>query len=99
MEIFREVIRLPEFEKDLKRLIKRFRTLEEDLQVFIRTELFLYHKLKKDNGGVFPIPGLGIEHPKIFKAKKYACRSLKGKGIHSRMNIIYMPCPGDRQRS
>ncbi len=89
MEIFKDVSRLPECDKDLKKLLKRFRTLEEDLRVFIRTELFLYHKLKKDNKGVSPIPGLGIEHPQIFKGRKFACRSLKGKGIHSGIRVIY----------
>jgi mRNA-degrading endonuclease RelE of RelBE toxin-antitoxin system len=89
VEIFNDVCRLPEFEKDLKRLLKRFRTLEEDLQIFINTELNLYHKLKKDREGVFPISGLGIEHPQIFKGKKFACRSLKGKGVQSGIRVIY----------
>ena len=89
MKIFREVSCLSEFEKDIKRLLKRFKTLEEDLKIFIRTELNLYHKLKVDNKGIFQIPGLKIDSPKIFKAKKFACRSLKGKGVHSGMRVIY----------
>jgi hypothetical protein len=48
VKIFREVSRLPEFERDLKKLLKRFRTLEEDLEVFTKTELNLYHKLGLD---------------------------------------------------
>jgi hypothetical protein len=86
---FNEIHRLPEFDKDLKKLLKRFRTLEDDLDVFIKAELVLYHKLKKDNKGIFPIPGLGVEQPKIFKAKKFACRSLKGKGVQSGIRVIY----------
>jgi mRNA-degrading endonuclease YafQ of YafQ-DinJ toxin-antitoxin module len=89
VKIFREVSCLSEFEKDIKRLLKRFKTLEEDLKIFIRTELNLYHKLKVDNKGIFQIPGLKIDSPKIFKAKKFACRSLKGKGVHSGMRVIY----------
>jgi len=89
MKTFSEVYRLPEFDKDLKKLLKRFRTLEEDLETFISTELFLYHKLKKDNKGVFPISGLGIENPRIYKGKKSACRSLKGKGVQSGIRVIY----------
>ena len=57
-KIFNEVFRTPEFEKDLKKLLKRFRTLEDDLDIFIRKELMLYHKLGIDNGGIFQIPGL-----------------------------------------
>lgn len=89
MRTFKEVSRLPEFERDIKKLLKRFRTLEDDLKTFIEKELFLYHKLKIDNGGVFQIPGLQIESPKIYKAKKFACRSLKGKGAHSGIMVIY----------
>jgi len=86
---FNEIRRLPEFDKDMKKLLKKFRSLEEDLDVFIKTELLLYHKLKKDNKGVFLIPGLGIENPKIYKAKKFACRSLKGRGVQSGIRVIY----------
>ena len=28
---FREIVRLPEFERDIKRLLRRFRSLEDDL--------------------------------------------------------------------
>ncbi len=89
MTIFSQIHRLPEFDKDIKKLLKRFRTLEDDLDVFVKAELVLYHKLKKDNKGIFPIPGLGVEKPKIYKAKKFACRSLKGKGVQSGIRVIY----------
>lgn len=88
-KIFNEVKKLAEFEKDLKRLSKKFRTLEQDLDTFIQKQLNLYHKLQIDNKGIFPIPDLGILHPKIFKAKKFACRSLKGKGVASGIRVIY----------
>ncbi len=89
MKIFREVSRLPEFEKDIKKLLKRFKTLEDDLEIFIKNELNLYHKLKIDNKEVSQVPGLKIEIPKIYKAKKFACRSLKGKGVQSGIRVIY----------
>ena len=89
MKIFHEVSRLPEFEKDIKKLLKRFKTLEDDLEIFIKNELNLYHKLKIDNKGVFQVPGSKIEDPKIYKAMKFACRSLKGKGVQSGIRVIY----------
>jgi hypothetical protein len=89
VKTFNDVVRLPEFEKDLKKLLKRFKTLEDDLDIFIRTELNLYHKLRKDNGGVFRLTGLAGEEPKIYKAKKFASRSLRGKGVQSGIRIIY----------
>jgi mRNA-degrading endonuclease RelE of RelBE toxin-antitoxin system len=88
-KVFSEERKLPEFEKDLKRLSKKFRTLEEGLKVFVEKQLNLYHKLKIDNKGVFTIPNLGISYPKIYKAKKFACRSLKGKGAASGIRVIY----------
>lgn len=89
MKIFNEICRLPEFEHDVKKLLKRFKTLEDDLNIFIEKQLILYHKLKIDNKGIFQISGLPIENPKIYKAKKFACRSLKGKGVQSGIRVIY----------
>ena len=73
----------------MQKLIKRFKTIEDDLKIFIETQLQLYHKLHKDNKGIFQIPELNIENPKIYKAKKFTCRSLKGKGAQSGIRVIY----------
>ncbi len=86
--IFNEVTFLPEFEKDFKKL-KRFRTLREDLQNFIETQLKLLHKDKIDNWGALRIPNLGADYPLIYKARKFACKALKGKGSNSGIRIIY----------
>lgn len=88
-KIFNDIKRLTEFENDLKKLSKKFRTLEEDLEVFIEKQLQLFHKLRIDNKGIFPISDLGITHPKIYKATKFACKSLKGKGVASGIRVIY----------
>jgi hypothetical protein len=88
-KIFNEVRRLAEFERDLKKLLKKYRTLEEDLEIFIEKQLNLYHKLQQDNKGIFQISGLGFSYPKIYKAKKFACMSLKGKGAASGIRVIY----------
>lgn len=89
MKIFHDVLHLPDFDRDMKRLLKRFKTIEDDLRIFIEKELCLYHKLKIDNKGVFPLAGLDIAVPRVFKAKKFACRSLTGKGAHSGIRVIY----------
>jgi len=88
-KIFSEVRKLTEFEKDFKKLRKRFRTLDEDLEVFIENQLKLLHKLGIDNKGCVRISDLGISYPEIYKARKFACRSLKGKGAASGIRIIY----------
>lgn len=89
MKAIKEIRRLPEFEKDLKKLAKRFRSLEDDLRIFIENEFRLYHELGIDNQGIFPISAIGVTTAKIFKAKKFACRALKGKGAHSGIRVIY----------
>ena len=78
-----------EFERELIRLKKRFRSLEEDLASFIRASLYAFHKINKDHGGIVRISGLGIDVPALYKVKKFACRALKGKGANSGMRIIY----------
>jgi hypothetical protein len=87
--VFEQIKRFPPFQKDLKKLLKRFHTLEDDLKIFISTQLKLFHKIKKDNDGIKQITGLEKEYPGVFKAKKFACKSLKGKGAKSGIRIIY----------
>ncbi len=89
MGTFKETSRLPEFEKDTRRLLKKFKTIEDDLEIFIEKQLFLYHKLKVDNRGIFQITGLPVENPEVYKAKKFACKSLKGRGVQSGIRVIY----------
>ena len=89
MKIFTEVVPFPEFERDLKKLAKRFKTLEDDLDTFVETQLNLYHKLGIDNKGIVQLADLKIENPKVYKARKFACRSLKGRGVQSGIRIIY----------
>ena len=88
-KIFKNIVYLPEFEKEKKKLLKRFRTLDEDLNNFINVQLKLFHKLGIDNNAVEHLSDLGINEPKIYKVKKFACKSLKGKGVQSGIRIIY----------
>lgn len=92
---FLQIKQFDKFKKDLKKLLKKFPSLEEDLQSLINAQLFAYHKLNVDNGGIFPIPNLGIDHLKIYKVKKFACKSLKGKGVHSGIRVIYAYLPDE----
>jgi hypothetical protein len=88
-KIFCEIRRLREFEREFRKLLKKFETLEDDLGTFINTQLNLHHKQKVDNSGVVRISNLAIDNPKIYKVRKFACRALKGSGIQSGIRIIY----------
>jgi len=86
--LFKKISHVPEFEKDLKKL-KRFSSLEEDLRMFIKVALNAFHKQNIDSRAIFHISDLGIRSPKIYKAKKFACKALKGKGAQSGIRVIY----------
>lgn len=88
-KIFNEIRILNEFKREFKKLLKKFRTLDEDLDTFINVQLKLVHKLEKDNSGIVRISDLDIDNPKIYKAKKFACKALKGEGVASGIRIIY----------
>jgi hypothetical protein len=49
--------------------------------------------LGENNKGVFALTGLNLEMPKVYKAKKFACRSLPGKGVYSGIRVIYSYYP------
>jgi mRNA-degrading endonuclease RelE of RelBE toxin-antitoxin system len=88
-KLFRKISHVPEFEKDLKKLVKRFLSLEDDLRMFTKVAMNAFHKQKIDSNAIFHISDLGIRSPKIYKARKFACKALKGKGAQSGIRIIY----------
>ena len=77
---------LPEFDKDLKQLLKRYRTLKEDLGE-VKTIL----KMKPDERPPFSfrIADLAALETCIIKVKKMACRALKGREVNSGLRLIY----------
>jgi len=81
---------LNEFDREFKKLLKRFKTLDEDLNNFIKFQLNLTHKLNIiEKKNIVRISNLNIDSPKIYKARRFACKSLKGKGGFSGIRIIY----------
>ncbi len=76
---------LPEFEKDLKSLLKKYRTLQEDLE---EVKTILKKRPEVRPPFRFEISNLQLETC-VIKVKKIACRSLKGKGIQSGLRLIY----------
>jgi mRNA-degrading endonuclease RelE of RelBE toxin-antitoxin system len=76
---------LPEYQKDLKWLLKKHITLNSDLED-VRKDL-------NDEPGASPpfsfrIEGLGISSC-IIKVKKIASDSFKGRGVNSGFRLIY----------
>jgi mRNA-degrading endonuclease RelE of RelBE toxin-antitoxin system len=80
---------LTEFKKDLKTLLKKYRTLNNDLDVVKRV---LQVTPDERPPFSFCIDNLGIESC-IIKVKKIACKALKGRGVNSGLRLIYAYFP------
>jgi len=76
------------FQKDFKKLSRKYPTLYEDFKIVKRAAIELFHLHNLNNQSVFEIPYLNGKEP-IYKLKKFACKSLKGKGNKSGIRIIY----------
>lgn len=76
---------LQEFKKDFKKLLKKYRTLNDDFEVVKKV---LDIKPEARAAFSFQIDGLGIETC-VIKVKKIACKALKGKGVNSGLRLIY----------
>lgn len=77
------------FQKDLKHLLKKYPTLEDDLETAKRSTIELYHLRRLNNQSIFPMPGFCSENIQVCKIKKFACRALKGGGSKSGIRVIY----------
>lgn len=84
---------LSEFKKDLKNLLKKYRTLKDDLGV---VKLDLNDEAGESPPFSFRIDNLGIETC-IIKVKKIACKSLKGRGVNSGLRLIYAHFPHEQK--
>lgn len=83
----------PEFSKDLKKLCKKYKTLNEDLEVVKKAAITLYHCNSIDSNSIFPIPSFCNENIISCKVKKFASKSFKGKGAKSGLRLIYIFIP------
>jgi len=69
--------------------LKKHRTLEKDLDRFLLAQVYMHHIEEQEVKGLYPIAGLGIKEPKIYKATRFSCQSLKGGGSYSGIRVIY----------
>ena len=77
------------FEKQIKKLLKRYKSLEEDLEIAKIAAIELLHLRGIDNQSSWLVPKFDQEFLKIYKIKKFACKSLSGKGVRSGIRVIY----------
>lgn len=84
---------LTEFKKDLKNLFKKYRTLNDDLEV-VKQVLEVTPDERPPFS--FRIDNLGLETC-IIKVKKIACKALKGRGVNSGLRLIYAHFPDEQK--
>jgi mRNA-degrading endonuclease RelE of RelBE toxin-antitoxin system len=82
-------LELDEFKKDLKSLLKKYRSLTEDLAV-IKQILQVFPNERPPFS--FEINDLKL-NACIIKVKKIACKSLKGRGVNSGLRLVYAYFP------
>ncbi len=74
------------YRKDLKALRKKYPSLPNDMEVI--KKILKIEPLERPPFS-FRISHMGIDSPRIIKVKKIACRSLKGRGAHSGLRLVY----------
>jgi len=76
---------LAAYQKDLKGLLKKYRTLNDDMDV-VKKVLEVFPDERPPFS--FRIDNLGLETC-IIKVKKIACKALKGRGVNSGLRLVY----------
>jgi hypothetical protein len=84
---------LEEYKKDLKGLLKKYRTLNDDIKVVKQVLEVMPNERPPFS---FRIDNLGIETC-VIKVKKIACRALKGRGVNSGLRLVYAHFPADQR--
>lgn len=74
-----------EFKKDLKNLLKKYRTLNDDLEVVKKVLEIMPDERPPFS---FQIDNLGLKTC-VIKVKKIACKALKGRGVNSGLRLVY----------
>ena len=83
-----EIIHTDGFDRDLKKLAKKYNSLFDDISVF---EMALSTVRQIPLRDTPRISDLGAKYEKcpVYKVKVFRCRALKGKGSKSGFRIIY----------
>ena len=84
---------LEEYKRDFKGLLKRYRTLNDDIKVVKQVLEVIPNERPPFS---FRIDNLGIETC-VIKVKKIACKALKGRGINSGLRMVYAHYPTDER--
>ena len=79
----------PEFDKEFKELLRKWRSLRDDLE---RLKCVLRQFPRGYPPGIIRVANPGVQ-TEIYKVKHFRCSALKGKGSRSGIRIIYAYFP------
>lgn len=78
------------YKKDLKRLLKRFPSLKDDIEIFKKYSIETYFDEKVDTKAFVKIESKCNIVYDSYKVKKFSCKSLKNFGNRSGIRIIFI---------
>jgi len=79
-----------QFLHDFKKLLKKFPSLRDDLEITKKYRIELFHCEKIDSKSIFQIKGASnCDELQFYKITKFQCKSLKGRGAKSGIRVIY----------
>jgi mRNA-degrading endonuclease RelE of RelBE toxin-antitoxin system len=84
---------IPEFDREFKRLLKSWPSLEEDLEIL---KQFLNSFPCGHTDSVVRISNLGIKS-EVYKVRHFRCKDMKGRGGRSGIRIIYAYFPDEQK--
>lgn len=84
--------KIPEFEKDFKRLGKKFKTLDKDFELMKKMllEPHFISGVPVPPKALVDIEGFCGEDYKSKKVRRFTCASLKGRGGNSGIRVIFV---------
>ena len=90
--MFSSIQRLPEFDGDLKRLKKRYSSLDDDLAVLIKA-LYVWLRIQGKPGQscgdrYVVMSGYGTKGCCLYKIRHMACAAIPGKGSQTGLRVV-----------
>jgi len=94
LKMFSSILRLPEFDGDLKHLKKRYPSLDEDLAVLtkaLHVWLCVSGKAGQSLNKSFVIMSgyAPVDECFLYKVRHMSCKALKGKGNQTGLRVIF----------
>ncbi len=83
-------VTLPEFDKDFKLLLKRFKSLEKDFEIMKKYTLETFYEENQPTTAFVPMEGFCSNTYSAYKVRKFSCMALKGRGAASGIRVIFV---------